>query len=94
MPWAGYFALINYVDKFVFLNDVQFNTRFLAAAKQNFMNNKTRFLTVPILKNLRYQKINEAKIDVNSKFKKIYTQYYKIIVNSYFNEYKFFFQKS
>ena len=27
MPWAGYFALINYVDKFVFLNDVQFNTR-------------------------------------------------------------------
>ena len=20
MPWAGYFALINYVDKFVFLN--------------------------------------------------------------------------
>ena len=60
MPWAGYFALINYVDKFVFLNDVQFNTRSWQQRNKIFANNKTRFLTVPILKKiLRYQKINE-----------------------------------
>ena len=95
MPWAGYFALINYVDKFVFLNDVQFNTRSWQQRNKIFANNKTRFLTVPILKkNLRYQKINEAKIDVNSKFKKknINTILQNYSKSKYFNEYKFFFQ--
>ena len=43
MPWAGYFALINYVDKFVFLNDVNLildlgssETKFLRITKQDF----------------------------------------------------------
>ena len=27
LPWQGYFALIDYVDEFIFLENIQFNKR-------------------------------------------------------------------
>lgn len=68
IPWMGYFDLIDQSDVFVFLDNVQFE-------KQSWQQrNKIKtpqgwiWLTVPVLQSLG-QKINDVKINNNSKWK-------------------------
>jgi hypothetical protein len=64
LPWIGYFKLIKSVDKFVFLDDVQFNKRSWQQRNKIFFNKKTHYLTVPIKSKGKFlQKINEVAID-------------------------------
>ncbi|MDC0855861.1 WbqC family protein [Candidatus Pelagibacter sp.] len=64
LPWIGYFKLIKSVDKFVFLDDVQFNKRSWQQRNKIFFNKKTHYLTVPIKSKGKFlQKINEVMID-------------------------------
>lgn len=69
LPWQGYFALINYVDEFILLDDVQFEKRsWQQRNKIKFIENEL-LLTVPVITKNKYnQKINEVLIDQNSNY--------------------------
>ena len=93
IPWAGYFGLIKYVDKFVFLDDVQFERRSWQQRNKIYEKNDFAFITIPIIKkNLRSQKICETRISINKNFKK--KQIKRILQNysrsEYFNNYNYF----
>jgi hypothetical protein len=64
LPWCGYMALIDEVDEFVFLDDVQFERR--SWHQRNYikvMDNKY-LLSIPVIsKGKRFQKINETMIN-------------------------------
>ena len=65
-PWTGYFDLIDEVDTFVFLDDVQFDYRSWQH-KNNIkdLSNKNLTLTVPVLNGQKKQKKMKS---INLKF--------------------------
>ena len=95
IPWVGYFALIHYVDKFVFLDNVQFDRRSWQQRNRIANGEKVLWITVPVKKkNLLSQNISDVLIN-DSKFKKkhlgtIRQSYSKSL---YFNEFYNFFDK-
>lgn len=66
LPWAGYFNLINSVDHFVFLDDVQFERRSWQSRNRIIINNKINYLTVPVTKSPRNTLIKDIEIINNS----------------------------
>ena len=63
-PWQGYFALIDYVDEFIFLDNVQFDKRSWQQRNYIKLNDKKKIFTIPVIsKNKSDQIINEVKID-------------------------------
>ena len=63
LPWAGYFSLIDYVDHFIFLDDVQFEKRSWQQRNYISLDKKKFLLTVPVIsKGKRFQNINEVLI--------------------------------
>jgi len=67
LPWQGYFALIDYVDEFIFLDNVQFDKRSWQQRNYIKLENKKKIFTIPVIsKNKLDQKINEVKIDYNN----------------------------
>ncbi len=69
LPWCGYIALINYVDKFIFLDHVQFEKRSWHQRNYIKSNNSKLLLTVPVIsKGLRDQKICKTKINFDQDF--------------------------
>ena len=82
LPWQGYFALIDYVDVFVFLDSVQFVKRSWIQRNKIKNNDKEQWITIPVKsKNKRFQAIKDTKIDFDHLDK-------KKIVNSIYNNYK------
>lgn len=61
LPWMGYFGLINAVDVFVILDDVQFVHRSWQRRNRIKMAEKAIWLSVPVQKKFG-QNINEVKI--------------------------------
>jgi hypothetical protein len=47
LPWLGYFSLIDGVDKFVFLDIVQFESRSWQQRNRILINGEARWLTIP-----------------------------------------------
>ena len=49
LPWCGYIALIDYIDEFVFLDNVQFEKR--SWHQRNYIKSKSGKLnlTIPVL---------------------------------------------
>ena len=89
MPWVGYFDLINSVEKFVFLDDVQLTKRSWQVRNKIKTSNGEHFITIPIEKtqNGRDVTINDAKIhqtDWKDKFLKALQHSYK--KTKYYNE--------
>ena len=90
LPWLGYFALIDYVDIFVFLDDVQFDKRSWQQRNKINANGSEKTITIPVLsKKKSTQLINQVEIDFNNLFpdkfiKSIFHSYSK---TKYFNEY-------
>ncbi len=69
-PWIGYFSLIKRVDKFIFLDNVQFSRRSWQQRNKIADQNKILWLSVPVIKkNLYNQKISEVKV-FDQNFKK------------------------
>ena len=63
MPWIGYFALLNYLDKIIFLDDVQFDKRSWQQRNNIKINNKKHLITIPVkTKNKFHQKICDVEI--------------------------------
>ena len=50
LPWSGYFNLIQSVDRFVFLDDVQFDRRSWQSRNRILVNGQEHLLTVPTRK--------------------------------------------
>jgi len=96
LPWQGYFALIDYVDEFIFLENVQFAKRSWQQRNKIIFNNKENYLTIPVKSKGKYhQKIYEVEIDDFNKTKKkhlniIQNVYYK---SDYFNLYFYDLEK-
>jgi hypothetical protein len=64
IPWKGYFDIIEYVDEFVFLDDVQYKKRDLRNRNKIKTQHGTSWLAVPVIsKNNFYPNINKTKID-------------------------------
>lgn len=95
IPWKGVFDMINQVDTFVFLEDVQYT-------KQNWRNrNKIKikdglkWLTVPVKKSPTMTNIFEIEISDNDDWQE---KHYNLITQSYsnapfFNEYRFLLEE-
>lgn len=62
IPWSGYFNMINSVDVFVFLNDVDFSKRSWQQRNKILFQNREFYLTIPV-KNKGQQLINEVEVD-------------------------------
>ena len=73
LPWSGYFGLIDYVNQFIFLDDVQFDKRSWQQRNYIYLDNKNYLLTLPVIsKGKFYQKIKDVKINRNEDKKKFY----------------------
>ena len=89
MPYIGYLQLINSVDKFVILDDVQYINRGWLNRNRMLMNNKELLFTLPVKKAARNLKINERFFVLNFKDetdklkKSLYYAYHKA---PYYNE--------
>ncbi len=63
-PWIGYFDLINYVDKFIVFDDVQFTKRHWRNRNKIKSKNGVFWLTVPVKTKGKFkQNISEVLID-------------------------------
>ncbi|MDC3175769.1 WbqC family protein [Prochlorococcus sp. AH-716-D13] len=81
LPWLGYFGLMHYVDKFVFLDSVQFEKRSWQQRNKIKITDGERYLTIPVeSKGKRDQLIREVKVVKSSNFenqhKRLIKQYY------------------
>ena len=69
LPWMGYFSLMNKVDKFIFLDTVQFSKRSWQQRNQIKTLPGSQWLTVPVFtKGKRDQKIMNVEIDYSRDF--------------------------
>ena len=69
LPWVGYFALMDRADRFVLLDDVQFDKRSWQQRNRIKTANGAVWLTVPVLtKGRREQTILEAEIQPEVRF--------------------------
>lgn len=69
LPWLGYFALMDRVDTFVYLNSVQFARRSWQQRNRIRSADGEAMLTIPVAKKgLRDQKIAEVEILYSSEF--------------------------
>ena len=62
LPWIGIFKAIAWADKFVFLDDVQFENHSWQSRNKIKSANGEIILTVPVIRNFP-QNINEVKIN-------------------------------
>mgnify|MGYP001251764813 CR=1 FL=1 len=66
LPWQGYFALIDYVDEFIFLDHVQFVKRSWMQRNKIKSNNEELMISVPVeTKGKRYQALKDVKVNLN-----------------------------
>lgn len=101
LPWQGYFALIDYVDEFIFLENIQFTKRSWQQRNKIIYNDKENYLTIPVKTKGKYnQKIYEVEINDFNKTKKkhlasIKNAYSKCdYFKSYFYEFETIFSKN
>lgn len=81
LPWLGYFKMMNQVDTFVFLDDIQFSKRSWQQRNKIALHNQEKILTIPCnSKGLRHQKINEVNMDLSTNWK---LQHQKTIEQAY-----------
>ena len=82
-PWLGYFDLIDYVDKFIFLDIVQLVRRSWQVRNKIKINGKEYFLTLPIKKlktrdeEIIYEAIIDDHLNIKKKFLNTLNTYYK-----------------
>lgn len=99
LPWSGYFGLMQEVDLFIFLDNVQFSRRSWQQRNQIKSSSGPIWLTVPVLKKgKRDQVISEIEIDSSAAFNTSHqksiqacyskTEYFKKYSSDLFNLYK------
>ena len=101
LPYIGFFALIDYVDEFVFLDNVQFDKR--SWQQRNFLkgSSKKEIINIPVLTKGKFdQKILDVEIDytnfkINKLINKIKINYKKSrYLDLYINDIEKIFKKN
>ena len=90
LPWAGYFGLIDYVDEFIFLDNVQFERGGWQQRNYIKVNKNKHLITIPVKKNNRdTDYISNVEIDYSQNFSKklIKTITHSYSKSVYFNKY-------
>lgn len=80
IPWKGVFDMINQVDTFVFLEDVDFTVRDWRTRNRIKTANGAMWLSVPVKKSARGTKIFEIEICQDTNWQ---LHHYKTICNAY-----------
>lgn len=80
LPWAGYFNLIASVDRFVFLDDVQFERRSWQSRNRILLNGSEHYLTVPVIRAPRDELVMNIQIDYRQCW---YDQHMKTLKQAY-----------
>lgn len=70
LPWVGYFSLISIVDKFVILDDVQFEKQSWQSRNNILSNGKILKLSIPIKNHKISTNIDEIKINNSLNWRK------------------------
>ncbi|VAW49911.1 hypothetical protein MNBD_GAMMA04-25 [hydrothermal vent metagenome] len=70
LPWSGYFNLIQSVDKFVFLDDVQFEKQSWQSRNRLAQNAQEMLLSIPIKKHSLSSKINQITVNQQQSWQK------------------------
>ena len=87
IPWIGYFAMIERVERFVFLDSVQFAKRSWQQRNQIKGASGVNWITVPVItKGLKDQLIKDVKINEFSKF----LNKFKNTLKTYYGKTKYF----
>ncbi|SRR5258706_6945681 len=94
IPWKGYFDLINSVDEFILLDDVQYTRRDWRNRNKIKTQSGAKWITIPVeVKGKYLQKVNETKISDKGwnrqHWETIRTNYAHA---PYFRQYKQFFE--
>tara|TARA_B110000259_G_C13896175_1_gene354967 strand:- start:33 stop:707 length:675 start_codon:yes stop_codon:yes gene_type:complete len=63
LPWPGYFNLMSKVDKYIFLDDVQFSKNSWQSRNQIIIDNHKKWITIPTKKSSLKTNINSKLID-------------------------------
>jgi hypothetical protein len=64
LPWIGYFHKISLVDKFVFLDDVQFERgKTYTQRTKILVNNEEKWITIPVINKSEMVLIKDIKVD-------------------------------
>lgn len=79
-PWAGYINLINQVDVFIFLDDVQFERGTWQNRNRILLNGQPHWLTVPASRQYLGQAINQIEIDDKKNWRQ---KHFKMLSNTY-----------
>tara|TARA_B100001057_G_C22865183_1_gene956156 strand:+ start:2020 stop:2733 length:714 start_codon:yes stop_codon:yes gene_type:complete len=95
LPWPGYFSLIRQSDHFIFLDDVQFDSRSWQQRNKILVNGKYFYLTIPIKKKgLKSQLIKNCEIQDNKFFRNhLKTIKHNYSKAKYFDDFFFEFEK-
>ena len=80
LPWAGYFSLINDVDYFVFLDNVQFNRDSWQSHNKILLEEKSIKLKVPTIKKPLKTLLKNIEIDTSIDWQK---KHFDLIEKSY-----------
>lgn len=80
LPYLGYFQLINAVDKYVLLDDVNFIMRGFINRNNILVGKSAHLFTIPVLKASQNKLINETKLNFQPKDKE---NFLKTIVHAY-----------
>lgn len=89
LPWKGYFDIINDVDIFVFLDDVQFTTRDWRTRNKIKTPGGIKWISVPVINGID-RMINEVKIDYSQDWREKHkkTIHHSYAASEYYNTYK------
>ena len=81
LPWSGYFNLIASVDKFVLLDDVQFERGSWQNRNKILLNGKAHLISIPTHRtHLREAILNQIEIFESKKFK---MKHWKVLEHAY-----------
>lgn len=79
IPWKGYFDMINYVDEFIILDDVQYTKNDWRNRNKIQTDQGEQWLTIPIKQTKLNQLINESKVSYRNWNEK----HWKTLVQNY-----------
>jgi hypothetical protein len=80
LPWAGYFNLVCQADRFVFLDDVQFERQSWQCRNRILLNGKEHLLVVPVKRDGLATTINQAVISSHDNWR---ITHWRTLVSAY-----------
>lgn len=74
LPWPGFFNLMASADRFILLDDAQFQRRSWQCRNRIVLDGKETFLSVPVCRADRSARINEIRISYTEDWRRIHSE--------------------